>query len=566
MKKTDLTYILAAFLFLGTAVPAATQEYTVPPVTVSKEKVRSGGKVFLSHVVEERQTLFSISKAYGVSIQEVYDANPTLNLEGEGLKKHQILLIPFKEETAPQAAATEEIKPQPEKTAMNAGGTEPQETEYFIHKARWYEDLGAIARKYNVSKESIMNINGMKDETIKRRQQLRIPRHPGKWEGMKAIETEEEADKASKEVQDSTGRSRKTVDDILSNIFLSEGDHDVNISLLLPFSMKKPTDLMMDFYCGALLAARDQGKDGVNIGLSVYDVSGGAMPVTKEKFAETDFLIGPVSNADIAKTVNASHGESWIVSPLEPKAESLADSIPNVIQAPAPASVQIKDMVSWVKSDLEPGDKVILITQKGGSASSYSSTVVKEMQGSGLTCSTLAFSMLEDGFYNSLSNLMPGNGTARVILASDSEAFAIQVVRNLYLLANRKMNIVLYSTSRIRTFETIEVEQLHGVNLHASVSYFVDYSSPDVQAFVLQYRAVYNTEPSQFAFQGYDLMKSFSTLASRYGKRWERGLGRIELNGLQSDIKLEKSNRGGYINHGIRRVVYGNDYSVRLIR
>ena len=51
---------------------ATAQEYVAPPVTISKEKVKIDGKVFYSHIVMEKQTLFSISKAYNVSIDDLY--------------------------------------------------------------------------------------------------------------------------------------------------------------------------------------------------------------------------------------------------------------------------------------------------------------------------------------------------------------------------------------------------------------------------------------------------------------------------------------------------------------
>ena len=91
--KRFLTFIMAASCLLC-MVPtvSSAQDYEVPAVTVSKEKIRSGGKTYYSHVVQEKQTLFSISKAYGVSLQDIYDSNPTLNLEKDGLKKNQILL------------------------------------------------------------------------------------------------------------------------------------------------------------------------------------------------------------------------------------------------------------------------------------------------------------------------------------------------------------------------------------------------------------------------------------------------------------------------------------------
>ncbi|MBR4735698.1 MAG: LysM peptidoglycan-binding domain-containing protein, partial [Bacteroidales bacterium] len=69
--KRFITILLSA-LFVCSA--AFAQEYVPTPVTVSKEKVKLNGKVYLSHVVLERQTLFGISKAYGVTEEDLYEA------------------------------------------------------------------------------------------------------------------------------------------------------------------------------------------------------------------------------------------------------------------------------------------------------------------------------------------------------------------------------------------------------------------------------------------------------------------------------------------------------------
>ena len=340
-----------------------------------------------------------------------------------------------------------------------------------------------------------------------------------------------------------------------------------SVALLLPFNNAKKKDIqMMDFYSGALLAAKDLGEQGDELDINVYDVAGGAMPVTEERFSESDFVIGPVSNNDIVRTVNASKGKSWIVSPLDPKAEALADTIPCIIQAPAPTKAQIKDMVRWAMSDMRAEDKAILITQKGASVSGYYADVLNEVRNSGLNHTELSFNILEGRqVMGRISGNMTDNGTNRVIIASDSKAFLIEVVRLLYLVSSQKKDIVLYSTSKLRTFEEIDVEQLHSLNLHASVSYFVNYDSKDVQDFLMKYRAIFNTEPSRTAFQGYDLLRFFTTLNSEYGKGWERD-NNLKGTGLQSDFRLVKTKRGGYVNNAVRRVVYNTDYSVTLVR
>ena len=170
MNRKIIPILAASLLLVAANLTVSAQGYVAPPVTVSKEKVRSGGKVFYSHVVQERQTLYSISKAYGVTIEEIYESNPTLNLETEGLKKNQILMIPVKdipqEENAKEIveetvqAVTEEVK-----AAVDG---QPQADDYFIHKVKWFEDMDAIARKYGVSKEAIININGMTSDKVKR--------------------------------------------------------------------------------------------------------------------------------------------------------------------------------------------------------------------------------------------------------------------------------------------------------------------------------------------------------------------------------------------------------------
>lgn len=563
---------LAASLCLTAASGfiAGAQEYSAPKVEVSIDKVRYNGKVYYCHVVKERQTLYSIAKAYNTTLQEIYDANKNLNLKEEGLKKDQIILIPanasVNEPKKEEQAKSEEQVRKEEPTVKKETANESKE--YLIHRVKWFEDLSSIARKYMVSKESIMNINGMTSEKVRRRDELKIPRHPEKWEGKKAdaVAATEQNESGKTETKETEERTGNITDGLFDRIF-NKRKNKASIALLLPFNTAHKADgQMMDFYSGALLASKDLGEAGDEIELNVYDIAGGAMPVTEQRFSESDFVIGPVSNPDITRTVNAARGKSWIVSPLDPRAEALADTIPNIIQAPAPTKAQISDMVRWLDSDLRSDDKVILVTQKGVAANTYCSNVVNEVRNSGVRHTDFSFNILEGRqMMDRISSVMTDRGTNRVIVASDNKAFLIEVARLLYTISSQKKDIILYGTSKIRTYDEIDVEQLHSLNLHASVSYFVDYDSKDVQDFLMKYRAIYGAEPSRSAFQGYDLMKFFTTLSVEYGNGWNRS-GRLKGVGLQSDFNLVKTARGGYVNEAVRRVVYHPDYSVTLVR
>ncbi len=560
--KIRLTATLVSLLCLA-AVPtpeASAQEYSATQVTVSKEKVRRDGKIYLSHVVLERQTLYSICKAYGVTLQEVYDANKALNLETEGLKKDQILFIPFKEDSVQEAPA-EDVSRTGQTPGQQVKSSAVQESDYFIHRVKWFEDLETIARKYSVSKESIMNINGMTSEKVRRKDELKIPRDSKKWETLKA-ETEK-TDAKPEAALDSTAKDSKSNEGIFERIFPKKEKHGVRIAVLMPFkASNNPDGQMLDFYSGALLAARHLGKDN-DITLNTYDAYL-ASSYSADELGKNDFIIGPVSCTDILRAAGAA-GNSWVVSPLDQRAEAIADTVRNVIQAPSSVTSQIKDMISWIEGDTRSGDKTIVFTQKGASTAGYAGKVLNEVSRSGISHGSISFNILEGRqMMGKLEGMMTGSGTNRIVIASDNKAFVIEVVRLLYLLSSQNKDIVLYGTAKTRTFDEIDIEQLHALKLHASVSYYVDYTSKDVQQFLKEYRALFNAEPSRSAFQGYDLMKYFSTVDAEYGNGIEQAGTLPSARGLQSDIRLTRTTRGGFVNGAVRRIVYGTDYSITL--
>ena len=109
---------LIAVIFLAVSLActqAAAQQYQAPEVKISQDKVRVNGKSYYAHVVTEKQTLFSISKAYSVSLQDIYDANKNLDLENAGLKVGQVIFIP----TSPSASHTTEKAAQEQSAASN---------------------------------------------------------------------------------------------------------------------------------------------------------------------------------------------------------------------------------------------------------------------------------------------------------------------------------------------------------------------------------------------------------------------------------------------------------------
>ena len=123
MKK--LLALLACALLAAAPLDAQTI-FKPSEVTVSRTVVTVDGKQYLSHVVRERQTLYSIGKAYGVSSLDIIDANPSLNLDFRSIKAGDILLIPATEETLALALAdTTAIRTEPAQEQVEKQVEEP---------------------------------------------------------------------------------------------------------------------------------------------------------------------------------------------------------------------------------------------------------------------------------------------------------------------------------------------------------------------------------------------------------------------------------------------------------
>ena len=559
---------LAAFCLMASDAVAYGQ-YPQVPVSISTEKVKIDGKIYYSHIVQEKQTLYSISKAYGVTVQDIYEANPALLTEG--LKKNAIILIPsaLPAATAPSAQETNPDKEISDATVQDDNGSktgkktrrnrEKVQDVYIVHTVRWFEDLDMIAEKYGVPVDIIMEVNGLTGRKLTNRQKLKIPAD------LKAYLEERSASQKQEQQQseDSTGEAT------VQKGHMSMPKTDINAILMLPFNAAdgSGSESNMDFYSGALLAARDLGFSGTGVDLSVYDVADGTSPVTADRLRMSDVAIGPVSKPALAALLEIAPEDRYIVSPFDQRAEALVATNKNFVQAPASVSAQYENLTDWINESRRADEPLIVVFEKGMMEDSESNAAETYLQASGQTYSSFSYSILEGrNVLEPIKALMNREKTNRVLVISESEAFVNDLVRNLNLLIHENYRIVLYGPSKLRSFETIDVEDYHNVNLHLAMSYYVDYDSPEVQDFLLKYRALYNTEPGPFAFQGYDLMHYFAKVCAKYGTDWGEFIENEDTARLlQSDFKFRRYREGGLENIGIRRLVYGPDYSVRLL-
>ncbi|MBR5499374.1 MAG: LysM peptidoglycan-binding domain-containing protein [Bacteroidales bacterium] len=557
-------FALSAVLMLAGAFELSAQEYTNTPVTISKEKVKVGGKVCYSHIVLEKQTLYSISKAYNVSIEDIYRFNPTL--QEVGLKKNSIILIPSAEALKEEVKVTEDVPVEKEQKVVEKKDGKKKK----IHTRKWYEDLDMIAAQYGVTVEDIMEANNLTDKKLSSRQKLIIPQvdKSGSHSGEESATSDAaESLENATEVNEDAGIQARVDESQFEWVELPTMPIKATVLLPMRNAEGKLSRNNMDFYSGFMLAVHNLSQKGVNIDVSTFDLSDQEHPANKEDIENSDIIIGPISAADQTRLFQTSGNLNAVISPLDPRSEKLATEYNKLIQAPTSHKTQYEDLTSWIKEELGDNDKVIVFSERTARENKAASLMKEVIDSSGIAYTPFTYSILEGrDILEPLKEIMTPEGANRIYIASESEAFVNDVVRNLNLMLLENFEVILYAPSKIRSFDTIEVEHFHKTSMRVSLNYYINYETQEVKDFLLKYRALYNTEPSQFAFQGYDVGYYFLNLCHRYGQDWATYLENSDKTMLQSTFDFTKLGTGGHINTGVRRIVYGPKWTITQIK
>ena len=133
------------FISFLTILIFSTMVWSQVPVERSKDKIVISGITYYLHIVKKGETLYSISKAYGITSEELTRENPpALN----GLKEGQSLRIPEKLVTAASLPQT-------------ASGPQAarDESRFIYLKLQPGETIYFLSKKYSVSENEIIQSN-----------------------------------------------------------------------------------------------------------------------------------------------------------------------------------------------------------------------------------------------------------------------------------------------------------------------------------------------------------------------------------------------------------------------
>lgn len=564
--------------------------------TVVKDAPKPTGKeTRVYHVVEAKETVYSIAKKYDTSEESIKKNNP--DIEKEGLKLGQTIVVFTTKKVDKPVTVVKTVASSTPKYHM----VEPKETKF------------GIAKKYGLTVEELEILNPEIKENLEIGQNLRLNKTtpvavksapvPSKTvvqyidytvqpketlysltkasglsqEQMLAVNPELAAGVKSGMIIKVPSNAKfnqitpnKEQADIIKTMNKGEGKELV---LLLPFHIDKIEadsvnsvterlkkdkflNMTLDFYAGALIAIDSARALGLPLTVKILDSeesknsSAVASLISSNDFSKTDAVIGPFFQNHVETT--ASLLEKYNTPVISPLSNERGKPYSNLFQA-MPNSLDVKrKMFDFMMA--RNGNIIAIIDPKKGSmkqyiSENYPSVKIAEINDKGVPT-------LEN-----VKSLMDKDKTNYVILESEKTGMVLSTC-NILVSASAEYTVQLVTLEKNETldFEEIPLSKLTKLKLlYPSVSR--DNETAQAAIFAKVFKKKNNIFPNRFATRGFDV--TFDVIL----RLFQDGGYKESVNEKASEQIESKFNYvnldGGYYNKGVYLLYYDEDLTLK---
>lgn len=474
-----------------------------------------------THIVKKGETVYSISKQYGINQDALISRNPGIDKE---LQEGKMLIIP------PVFQSNSFVEPE-----------QNQAPSHKIHIVKQEETIFGICKQYQITQEDLIKANPDVANGLMAGKILRIP--------LNSTEI------AEINTADSISTS-------LEKVFNSEPKTSIECALALPWNFAKVTETskidantekFIEFYNGMLLAADTLRKTGLNINLRVYD-SGktdaeAQTLVSYNELKNMDFIIGPAYQSQIKTMADfALANNVKLVIPFTSKSEEVKSNA-SVFQINAPQNESAADVALQIAQNFKDYNVVIVSFSdpKYNDKAVWADTLKFTLDAMGVKNKDVVFSN-----YTELKKTVDKKKKNLIFPVTTNQVALNQILPIINMLKAKETEIAVFGFNEWQNYNSISKELFH-YDTYFTSPFFIDFKSEETIKFLRKYRAYYNAEPTNshpmYAILGYDMMMYFCESMQKYGHDFEWALDKIAPSTLQSDFKFNRvGETGGFIN------------------
>ena len=231
--------------------------------------------------------------------------------------------------------------------------------------------------------------------------------------------------------------------------------------------------------------------------------------VKKPEFLSMDLLIGPVY-PEGQKVVSELSAKNRIpmVSPLSTD-DRYAKTNPWYFQVNPVKKMRMEATADYILKEF-PKEKIIFLeSDYSGSETRQLREYLTKKRGASETAKGLisSYNIWSRGTDELESLLKPDQ--PNILVMTDINEVHVSISMNRLSHLSKKYPLILIGVQEFSRMQSIEIENLHNVNLRYLSTFFVNYDLPAVSTFVENFKTEFGAEPSLFAFQGYDMTTFF---------------------------------------------------------
>ncbi len=496
------------------------------------------------HKVKMGETLYSVSKKYGITIAELIEANDEAD---HGLKTGMELVIP-------------------------QSGLQSDTVETFDYKLKVLESFYSIKKKFDVDRDELIQYNPELVKGFRSGRTIQIPKRE-----TISLHGYAKGSAIKKHVEELKEKERP------DNIELKE---QYQLSYLLPFyfdlndslefqntteeapAIYKKSLYALEFYQGASVALDSLKSMGFNADVFIYDTENSkpkTAHIAKEKaVASSDLVIGPfyAENFKLASNILKSKRVPMVV-PVSNK-PNLTKGLKNVYQV-QPSVYRMLQLQSQYIQDAYGSFPITVIRRDTMEEEALSIFMTHHIDKEINTY--YKEEVIKTELIDSVTDLMMDSTLENqiIIIPSDDRVFVSDILTKLN--KTRLKNIIVFTTPKVAKFRNIEQSYLSNLNVHFPDLGTIDYQADITKNFLTSYRNKYQTEPSStFAFTGFDITFYFGKILLENGKiDGKYYIEPAKMTKTSFDFNAKKKASNGFVNYAVSILKYQGQDLVPVI-
>ena len=511
-------------------------------------------KTFDFHFVSKGETLYAISRQYEIPVKTILEDNP--NLDPLHMRLGERILIRKKQIGSEDEAGTKE---QWEEYRQSLNSVADEGTAYHIvHPG---ETFYSLSRRFGISETELSQLNGgLKPADLKAGAMIKIPQLDGA---------------VTAEVADSLHRDSVVAAEpqaIPIEFRALRRSEPLNVALLLPIATGgEANGNYLEFYQGFLLGIDSiKIRQGISVNVHLYNTARDTARIREiverdEAFRKSDLIIGPVYEEGLAPVIRfAEEKKVPVVSPLAHIADHNSDVLFQLAPDPSLKYEKARDLVD--------GGKRVTLIYTASTDKEFEREILALLGDSEYSRYTYKYEHPTVRSSNSPSDLTPllenGQDNVFIILSDNS----VDVERILAALASADTSItsrgrtaprfVVLGNPRWNRFNTIDRAIYFKDRVVFFSAYHAKRDSEIVRTFDSAYIRAFGALPTLYSYRGYDTAVIFAP--AMYGDI-EYDLEDRRYAPLQTVYRFgQGEGRENHINRNWMRVNYNSDFTITI--